>query len=609
MRVRFWGTRGSIAKPGHRTLRYGGNTSCVEISAADGTVIVLDCGTGAHALGKALVAEQTAGRGHLLITHTHWDHIQGFPFFAPLRIPSHEWDVYGPRGLGSSLRETLAGQMNYTYFPLELEGLDARMRYHELVEGTFELGDVRVEARYLNHPAVTLGYRLEADGVVVVYATDHEPHSRQLAVGETPSVSTADDDAHAAFLEGADLVIHDAQYTAKEYPEHVGWGHSTVEYVVDRTRDKGIGRLALFHHDPMRDDAGVDRLVGIATARSESGKDGPDVLGAAEGMSLELEPRARRSPVRRERASARQTPDGRVEAQQLVLCAREPGNIEVFQRAAEEDKLTLLLETSGLEGAVKRVHEDAPSVVIFEQSVFGPDCAASVEAVREATAVDAVPPVLIGLVGPGDPGTASLCTAPGVEWIEIPVTEQYARTRLRASLLRTACRWRRASVPPDEQERLSALHKLDILDKPAEERFDRFTRLAAALFRVPAALLSLVDSDRQWFKSAHGLDVREQPRDQAFCAHAILDSEVFEVTDARVHPDFADNPLVSGPPHVRFYAGTPLTVQGRHRIGTLCLIDYLPRQLDEREKQLLKDLAQLLEKELETPGGAESEPG
>ena len=599
MLVRFWGTRGSIAKPGHSTLRYGGNTSCVEVRTADGTLIVLDCGTGAHALGKALAESDKTERGHLLISHTHWDHIQGFPFFAPLRFPSGEWNVYGPRGLGASLRETLAGQMNYTYFPVELTGLDADVRYHELVDGSFELGDVRVEAHYLNHPAVTLGYRLEADGVVVVYATDHEPHSRQLAMGEAASGLTREDDAHAAFLEGADLVIHDAQYTAEEYPNHVGWGHSTVEYVVDRTRDKGIRRLALFHHDPMRDDEDVDRLVSFAKDRFASASERIDVLGAAEGMTLELEPRARRSKARRGEGSARQAPACDVAEQKLVLCAREPDNIEAFRGAAAADRLPLL-ETGNLEGAIDLAKEKSPSVVIFERDLFGADCAKGVEDLREAIPADASQPTVLGLVSESENTLAAPRAEPGVEWIETPLTEQYARTRLRSCLLRTACRWRRAPTPSKEDQRIRALHDLGILDTPPEERFDRFTRLAAALFRVPTALVSLVDCDRQWFKSRYGLDAEETPRDRAFCAHAILDSEIFQVTDARVHPDFADNPLVTGRPYVRFYAGVPLSVNGRDRIGTLCLIDYLPRELDAAQKDLLKDLARMVEKELET---------
>jgi phosphoribosyl 1,2-cyclic phosphodiesterase len=570
----------------------------VEIRAADGTVIVLDCGTGAHALGKALVASDRTRRGHLLITHMHWDHIQGFPFFAPLQLPASEWDVYGPRGLGSSLRDALAGQMNYTYFPVDLTGLDARVHYRELVDGTFELGDVHVEARYLNHPAVTLGYRLEADGVVVVYATDHEPHSRQLAIGLTTSGMTCEDDAHADFLEGADVVIHDTQYTAEEYIDHVGWGHSTVEYVVDRTRDKDIQRVVLFHHDPMRSDEGIDRLVSLAKERYAAASERIDVLGAAEGTTLKLERRARISRKRGNEKSAQRAPVCPIETQKVVLCAREPDNIKVFRHAAVEDKLTLL-ETTDLEDAITSARENSPSVIIFEQAAFGSHSDAGVCSIRDAFSNDGPEPILMGLVPIAQDVSAALCTARDIEWVETPLTEEFARTRLRACLLRTACRWRRAPVAADEPERLDVLQGLGILDSPPEERFDRYTRLAAALFRVPIALISLVDSDRQWFKSKHGLDVQETPRDRAFCAHAILKDGVFQVVDARVHPDFADNPLVSGPPYIRFYAGTPLKVHGRYRVGTLCLIDHLPRELDATEKGLLKDLGQLVEREIE----------
>src|ERR671936_5848 len=198
MRIRFWGTRGSLAKPGPTTLRYGGNTSCVEVRTADGTLVVLDCGTGAHGLGQALLAAgERPLRGHLLITHTHWDHIQGIPFFAPLFVPGNEWDIYGPKGLGQSLRENLAGQMQYTYFPVPLAQCRAKIRYHDLVEGTFDIQDIKVSTHYLNHPALTLGYRLEVDGVAVVYACDHEPYSRMVATGDEEI--TGQDLQHAEF--------------------------------------------------------------------------------------------------------------------------------------------------------------------------------------------------------------------------------------------------------------------------------------------------------------------------------------------------------------------------------------------------------------------------
>lgn len=604
MRIRFWGTRGSIAKPGPTTLRYGGNTSCVEVRTNDGTLIVLDCGTGAHGLGRALVGlGADAKRGHLLISHTHWDHIQGFPFFAPLRLPDSEWNVYGPRAVASSLRETLAGQMNYVYFPVDLAGLDARLHFHDLIEGVFELGDVRVEARYLNHPAVTLGYRLEADGVVVVYATDHEPHSRRLAVGEEDLGPVKEDDTHASFLEGADLVIHDTQYTAEEYPTYVGYGHSTVEYVVDRTLDKGIRRLALFHHDPMRDDRGVDRLVGMAQHRLAARSQRMDVLAAAEGLTLELEPRPVGPRLRRGGPSARLVPRCGILEQEVVLAARDPLVAQTFRDAAEADDVSLR-EEEDLARVFALVEELSPSLIIAEREILGSDVARAARALREAAGTDGAPPTLVGLVEESEFPVSQYGLDGGLdEWVVTPLTGQYARSRLRAWLLRTACRWRRAPLPVDEAARIEALHALRILDTPPEERFDRYTRIASALFNVPIALVSLVDRDRQWFKSRHGLSVDETPRDRAFCAHAILGADVFQVKDALLHPDFSDNPLVTGPPHVRFYAGVPLRLRTGEPVGTLCLIDRNARELSDTELELLRDLGRLVEGELEHSAG------
>ena len=287
MRVRFWGARGSLAKPGPSTLRYGGNTSCVEVRTAAGTLIILDCGTGLHGLGQALMsAEMPSPRGHVLISHTHWDHIQGIPFFAPLFVPQAEWDIYGPKGIGPSLQDSLAGQMQYAYFPVALDQLDARIRYHELVEGTFQVEDVTVRTRYLNHPALTVAYRLEADGAAIVYASDHEPHSRHLVTGVGEMLG--EDLKHCEFLAGADLVIHDAQYTAQEYPSKLGWGHSTVEYAVAVCRTAGAKRLALTHHDPLRSDDAIDRLVDEARAGLKGTGSVLEVFGAAEGQVIEL---------------------------------------------------------------------------------------------------------------------------------------------------------------------------------------------------------------------------------------------------------------------------------------------------------------------------------
>src|SRR5262245_16409995 len=285
MRVRFFGTRGSIATPGPSTLRYGGNTSCVEVRSNADTLIIVDMGTGAAVLGRELAARGGPLRGHILISPTHWDHIQGLPFFPPLLAPGNEWDIYAPRGFGRTLRDTLAGQMQDTYFPVSLEQLGATIRYHDLVEGHLRIGDVEVGSRYLNHGALTLGYRLEADGVAVVYACDHEPHSRLLATGAGDI--SGEDRRHAEFLAGADLVVHDAQYLASEYSQKCGWGHSTVEYALAVARSAGVKQLALTHHDPRRDDAAIDDLV--QSLHSEAlHTAAPHVFAAAEGQEMEL---------------------------------------------------------------------------------------------------------------------------------------------------------------------------------------------------------------------------------------------------------------------------------------------------------------------------------
>ena len=229
MKVRFWGTRGSIAKPGPGTVRYGGNTSCVQVTSSGGTMLIIDCGTGAHDLGQHILKQKMSGNvGSILISHTHWDHIQGIPFFAPLFVPGNKWTFYAPRGFGDTLRDTLAGQMEFTYFPVTLDAFGANVDYRDLTEQTFEIGDVRITTRFLNHPALTLAYKLECDGATLVYSCDHEPHSHELADGEGPI--HGQDREHSEFFRDADLVIHNSQYTPAEYATKIGWGHSTPHY-------------------------------------------------------------------------------------------------------------------------------------------------------------------------------------------------------------------------------------------------------------------------------------------------------------------------------------------------------------------------------------------
>jgi phosphoribosyl 1,2-cyclic phosphodiesterase len=293
MYVRFWGTRGSIATPGPQTAYYGGNTSCVEVRADDGTLIILDCGTGARALGLHLLkSERRPLHLHLFISHTHWDHIQGFPFFDPAFLPDTELTIYAPRNVQHSLEEALAGQMQALYFPVEFHDLRSRMRYTELEEGTFRVSNVLVQTQYLHHTAPTIAYRLSNNNATMVYVTDHEPF------GDLPvqSFQHPGDQRHVEFLKGADLVIHDAQYTQDEYDRKVGWGHSPIDYATDVALAAGVARLALFHHDPSHDDAMVQRLEKAARARVAAQGERLNLFAAAEGLALEVCGLVRQSP-------------------------------------------------------------------------------------------------------------------------------------------------------------------------------------------------------------------------------------------------------------------------------------------------------------------------
>lgn len=290
MLIRFWGTRGSVPAPGRRTAFFGGNTSCVEVRADEGQVILLDCGTGARPLGLDIL-----NRGpsvppiHILITHTHWDHIQGFPFFGPAYVPGARLTVYGTSGLDRTLEGSLSGQMQHTYFPVQLENLHADIEFVEVSEERFQLGPYRVMTQFLNHTAPTIGYRLEVGQLKIVYVTDHEPFSWTPAGAKPPSrFEHPGEERHLAFIAGADLLIHDAQYTDREYPAKCGWGHSTIEYATDLASRAGVKQLALFHHDPGHADAWIRQQTERARRRARSQGSNLQILAAAEGAEVRL---------------------------------------------------------------------------------------------------------------------------------------------------------------------------------------------------------------------------------------------------------------------------------------------------------------------------------
>jgi DNA-binding response OmpR family regulator/phosphoribosyl 1,2-cyclic phosphodiesterase len=389
-------------------------------------------------------------RGHILISHTHWDHIQGIPFFAPLFVPGNEWDIYGPKGLGQSLREALAGQMQYTYFPVTLDQCDAKIRYHDLVEGTFDIDEIKVSTQYLNHTALTLGYRLEADGVAVVYACDHEPHSRMLGCGQ--GEITGQDLRHAEFVNCADLLIHDAQYTAEEYPAKVGWGHSSVEYAVKLGQYAEVKRVALTHHDPLRDDDAIDRLLARIRARLRENASSLDVFAAAEGQVVEVAPSPEIDSTRRAREFQAETPIEPALAESSVLLGIADRKMAAaFSEVIRAEGIHVEL-FSDVDEARKLIANDRPSLAILEHDPPRIDGMKACRAIRQQeNDQEQLPVVMVAAQEDQAPGAAAGVT----DWLIKPFTDAYARTKIRAWVLRTACQWMREVIPEDEERRLA----------------------------------------------------------------------------------------------------------------------------------------------------------
>ncbi len=287
--VKFWGTRGSIPTPGKQTKRYGGNTACVEIRAGDQTIIC-DAGSGIRELGADLLTRgQLGSTVHLLLSHTHWDHIQGFPFFAPAHVPGLECFVYGAREGDDRFYKLLSGQVATNYFPIRFAQTQPNVVPRFLSEGPTDIGGVSVRNIELIHPGGSLGYSLTQNNVKVVYATDNEIDSwlldsdagrstdRELRPIRSPLVE---------FVSDAEVLISDAQYTDEEYCQRVGWGHSSCLTAVDLAVQANVRALAIFHHDPDRSDAEVDRMVELCRARAARLRSDLIVFGAREGVEL-----------------------------------------------------------------------------------------------------------------------------------------------------------------------------------------------------------------------------------------------------------------------------------------------------------------------------------
>ena len=292
MKVRFWGTRGSIATPGPATLKYGGNTSCVEVRTK-GHILVFDAGTGIHNLGIQLQKEfpSTPITVHIFISHTHWDHIQGFPFFLPAYGLQNRIIIYGPPGRDKTLRQIMRMQMDSDYFPVAIGDMNPNIEIVE-VEAPITIDGISITHFYLNHPAMSLAYRVSDGTRSVVYATDNEPYQYTLPAQQRATRPTGFpeylDDKLIEFLHETDLYIGEAQYTLEEYKAKLGWGHSPVESIVEFAVKAKVKRLALFHHDPYHADAFIDEMVQHAQQLIAAQKSPVECFGAKEGMEVVL---------------------------------------------------------------------------------------------------------------------------------------------------------------------------------------------------------------------------------------------------------------------------------------------------------------------------------
>jgi CheY-like chemotaxis protein/phosphoribosyl 1,2-cyclic phosphodiesterase len=377
----------------------------------------------------------------ILLSHTHWDHIQGFPFFAPLFVPGNRITVCGPEGSARSLREVLSGQMEFTYFPVDISQLPATITFQELGEGTHEMGGARILAQYLHHPAMTLGYRIEADGASVVYLCDHEPFAETLshdsvAPSDDGGIAHEGDRRHARFMADAGLVIHDAQYTPEEYPAKKNWGHSTYEYAVDLAGAAKVRQLVLTHHDPAHDDPFIEdvekRARGYATQRGHN----VDIRFAFEGLEVTVAAHAVEHLA--DAPPAPQEDRQSLVGIRILVVDDDPDIRALAKRALSQDGHIVNEASTGKE-ALALIDAEAPNLLVLDLLMPDQGGLEVLEILRSRPATRALPVVVLTAMD-DEASTRAGFELGATDYVTKPFTIPQLAARVRACLTRGGIR-------------------------------------------------------------------------------------------------------------------------------------------------------------------------
>ena len=280
MKLRFWGTRGSIPSPGPDTVKYGGNTTCVELRLNDGTLVVFDAGTGIRNLGLEIAKKEHNQKINLFLSHSHWDHIQGFPFFTPANQRNTEINIFGCPPTYNKLREILTNQMESKYFPVNFDELKAQISFRAITNGQYPIGNATFSFIENNHPGTAYGFKVKENDRYLVFITDNEL--------EPPNSSVNKWEAFVSFCKEADILIHDAQFLDSELKNNSGWGHSAYEQALKLGLAARVKKLIFFHHDPDRKDHEIDRIIREVQIRLQTIPCKMVVIAASEGQEIEV---------------------------------------------------------------------------------------------------------------------------------------------------------------------------------------------------------------------------------------------------------------------------------------------------------------------------------